>query len=283
MESSDAEWEVSAEPQQFGPYMLHELINRGGMSEIWYATNPDNQAVAIRRLHSVGKFDFTTKSRFVHGAKVLSQIHNHDLIVNYIEHGKISGMLFMAMEYIEGSNLKLLAAEGDPVVAENISELLINMALALEHVHDSGFIHMDFKPENVLVTRNGAMRLIDFDLAIRKPELPVKTKANPGTPAYMAPEQLLRQPINQRVDVFAYGVSAYELLTGQKPFPGETPDEILHKQLNREDFIPPRDVNADIPPAMEKVILKCLDAEPDKRYPFMSVLVREVQGALYLK
>ena len=97
MESSDAEWEVSAEPQQFGPYMLHELINRGGMSEIWYATNPDNQAVAIRRLHSVGKFDFTTKSRFVHGAKVLSQIHNHDLIVNYIEHGKISGMLFMAM------------------------------------------------------------------------------------------------------------------------------------------------------------------------------------------
>jgi serine/threonine protein kinase len=283
MDSSDTEWEVSAEPQQFGPYMLREVINRGGMSEIWYATNPDNQPVAIRRLHSVGKFDFTTKSRFVHGAKVLSQIDHHDLIVNYIEHGKINGMLFMAMEYIEGSNLKLLAADGNPVVAENISELLINMALALEHVHDSEFIHMDFKPENVLVTRNGAMRLIDFDLAIRKPDLPVKTKANPGTPAYMAPEQLLRQPINQRVDIFAYGVSAYELLTGQKPFPGETADEILHKQLNRGDFIPPRDLNGDIPPAMEKVILKCIDMEPDKRYPFMSVLVRDVQSALYVK
>jgi serine/threonine protein kinase len=283
MDSSQTDSEVLAEPQQFGPYMLHELINRGGMSEIWYATNPENQPVAIRRLHSVGTFDFTTKSRFVHGAKVLSQIHNHDLIVNYIEHGKINGTLFMAMEYIEGSNLKLLAAEGNSVVGENISELLINMALSLEHVHDSGFVHMDFKPENVLVTRNGAMRLIDFDLAIRKPELPVKTKANPGTPAYMAPEQLLRQPINQRVDIFAYGVSAYELLTSQKPFPGESADEILHKQLNRGDFIPPRDLNADIPPAMEKVILKCLDMEPDKRYPFMSVLVRDVQGALYVK
>ena len=283
MDSSEGDFEQPEAPQQFGPYTLHELINRGGMSEIWYATNPDNQPVAIRRLHSVGAFDFTTKGRFVHGAKVLSQIDHHDLIVNYIEHGKIKGDLFMAMEYIEGSNLKLLAANGDPVVGENISELLINMALALEHVHDSGFIHMDFKPENVLVTRNGAMRLIDFDLAIRKPALPVKTKANPGTPAYMAPEQLLRQPINQRVDIFAYGVSAYELLTGQKPFPGDTADEILHKQLNRGDFIPPRDINADIPPAMEKLILKCLDTDPDKRYPFMSVLVRDVQAALYVK
>jgi serine/threonine-protein kinase len=99
----------------------------------------------------------------------------------------------------------------------------------------------------------------------------------------MAPEQLLRQPINQRVDIFAYGVSAYELLTGQKPFPGETADEILHKQLNRGDFVLPRDINPDIPPAMEKVILKCLDMEPDKRYPFMSVLVRDVQSALYVK
>lgn len=270
-------------PEQFGPYTLHELVNTGGMSEIFLATNPDNQSVAIRRLHSVSTFDFTTKRRFIHGAKVLSQIDHHDLIVGYIEHGKINGSLFMAMEYIEGSNLKLLAAEGDPVVGENIAELLINMALALEHVHDSGFVHMDFKPENVLVTRNGAMRLIDFDLAIEKPELPIKPKSNPGTPAYMAPEQLLRQPINHRVDIWAYGVSAYELLTGQKPFPGDCPDEILHKQLNRGDFVAPRELNPEIPPAMEKLILKCLDVEADRRYPFMSVLVREVQGALYVK
>lgn len=283
MDARDGDWEEPVQPEQFGPYTLHELVNRGGMSEIWLATNPDNQSVAIRRLHSVGAFDFTTKSRFVHGAKVLSQIDQNEFIITYVEHGKIKGMHFLAMEYIEGSNLKLLAAEGDPVIGEYISELLINMALALEHVHDCGFVHMDFKPENVLVTRNGAMRLIDFDLAIEKPELPVKTKSNPGTPAYMAPEQFLRQPVNQRVDIWAYGVTAYELLTGQKPFPGETPDEILHRQLNRGDFIPPRDLNPDIPPAMERLILKCLDVEPDKRYPFMSVLVRDVQGALYVK
>jgi eukaryotic-like serine/threonine-protein kinase len=283
MDSTDGEWEQPSGPIQFGPYTLHELINRGGMSEIWLATNPDNQSVAIRRLHTVSKFDFTTKRRFVHGARILSQIDQHELIVNYIEHGKIDGTHFLAMEYIEGSNLKLLSAENDPVVSENVGNLLIDMAVALEHVHDCGFVHMDFKPENVLVTRNGNMRLIDFDLAIEKPELPIKPKANPGTPAYMAPEQLLRQPINQRVDIFAYGVTAYELLTGQKPFPGDSPDEILYKQLNRADFASPREINPDIPPAMEKLILKCIDTTPDKRYPFMSVLVRDVQSALYVK
>jgi len=283
MGSTNGDWEEPAQPEQFGPYTLHELINQGGMSEIWLATNPDNQSVAIRRLHSVSKFDFTTKRRFVHGARILSQIDQHELIVNYIEHGKIEGTHFMAMEYIEGSNLKLLAAEKDPVIGENIAVLLINMALALEHVHDSGFVHMDFKPENVLVTRNGALRLIDFDLSIEKPDQPVRLKSNPGTPAYMAPEQLLRQPINHRVDIFAYGVAAYELLTGQKPFPGETPDEILYKQLNRGDFANPRDLNPEIPAPMEKLILKCLDTTPEKRYPFMSVLVRDVQDALYVK
>jgi eukaryotic-like serine/threonine-protein kinase len=277
------ELEQPSGPQEFGPYTLHELINRGGMSEIWLATNPDKQSVAIRRLHTISKFDFTTKRRFINGAKILSQIHDHELVVNYIEHGKINGMLFMAMEYIEGSNLKLLSADGDPVVGENIGSILIDMAVALEHVHDCGFVHMDFKPENILITRNGNLRLIDFDLAIHKPELPIKLKSNPGTPAYMAPEQLLRQPVNHRVDIFAYGVSAYELLTGQKPFPGDTPDEILHKQLNRGDFVTPREVNPDIPAAMEKLILKCLDVEADKRYPFMSVLVRDVQSALYVK
>lgn len=283
MESSGGEWEQPAGPEQFGPYMLHELINRGGMSEIWIASNPDNQTVAIRRLHSVGTFDLTTKRRFVNGAKILEELSGHELIPAYIEHGKIGGSLFLAMEYIEGSNLKLLAAEGDEVLATNVAQILIDMAIALEHVHDTGYVHMDYKPENVLLSRNAAVRLIDFDLSIPKPESPIKTKSNPGTPAYMAPEQLLRQPINHRVDIFAYGVCAYELLTGQKPFPGESPDEILHKQLNRGEFINPRDINPDIPVGMEKAILKCLDVQPEKRYPFMSVLLRDVQEALYVK
>ena len=143
-------------------------------------------------------------------------------------------------------------------------------------------MHLDFKPENILLSRGGSLRLIDFDLAIPKPEEPIRTKHNPGTPAYMAPEQLQRLPIDHRVDIWAYGVTAYELLTNEKPFPGDTPDEILRRQLDRKDFRIPRELNPDIPATLERIVVKCLDTKVEKRYPFMSVLVRDLQAALYV-
>ena len=98
----------------------------------------------------------------------------------------------------------------------------------------------------------------------------------------MAPEQLRREAYDHRADIFAYGVSAYELLTGQKPFQGDSPDEILRKQLDRSGFINPRQLNEGVPPAVEKSILKCLERDPDKRHPIMSVLVLELKAALYV-
>lgn len=269
-------------PQPFGQYYLQELINSGGMADIWYVTNQRNEPFALRLLRDNSFFSFTAKKRFVRGCEILSKIHNHENVIGYVEHGKIGGSLYLVMEYVEASNLKLLASRNDPVLAENVGNILIDMAVALEHVHDSGFMHMDFKPENVLVSRNASVRLVDFDLAQAIPEKPQKMSDNPGTPAYMAPEQLLRQPVDHRVDIFAYGVAAYEMLTGRKPFAGETPDEILRKQLDRKiDFVPPRELNPDIPFALEKLILKCLEREPDRRYPITSVLVHDLQTTLY--
>jgi len=136
----------------------------------------------------------------------------------------------------------------------------------------------------VLVTQNGNIRLIDFDLAQEIPEKPKKlTKKNPGTPAYMAPEQLLGEPISSRVDIFSFGVTAYELLTNQKPFPGDSPGEILSKQIDRAAFVNPTEYNPDLPPALEKVILRCIEQDPEARYPFMGMLARELQGALYVQ
>lgn len=272
----------TAQPQQFGSYYLRELINSGGMADIWLATNPRNEVVAVRRLRSNSFFDFTSKRRFLRGCEILSRIHDHENVIGYVEHGKINGSLYLAMEYVESSNLKLLAARNDPVLAENVGNILIDMAVGLEHVHDSGFMHLDFKPENVLVTRSASVRLVDFDLSQSIPEKPQKMPDNPGTPAYMAPEQLLRQPIDHRVDIFAYGVAAYEILTGRKPFGGETPDEILRRELDRSDFVPPRELNPDLPVALEKAILKCLEREPEKRYPITSVLVHDLRTTLYV-
>jgi serine/threonine protein kinase len=98
----------------------------------------------------------------------------------------------------------------------------------------------------------------------------------------MAPEQLQRLPFDGRADVFAYGVAAYELLTNQKPFPGANPAEILAAQLDNNNPMPIREFNPDIPAALENIVLKCLARDPDRRYPFTSVLVRDLHAALYV-
>ena len=270
-------------PGPFGRFYLQELINRGGMADIWLATDERQKPYALRRMHQRLRFNLLARRRFVRGAEILSKIADHDGIVGYVEHGRISGQLYLLMDYVEASNLKELYTQQDPVLLENVAQILIDIAAALEHMHENGYMHLDFKPENILVTRNASVRLIDFDLAQPIPEKALKpSRKNPGTPAYMAPEQLLGEPITHRVDIFSYGVAAYELLAGEKPFPGDTPGEILKKQLDRSSFIPPRQHNPDVPPAMEKVILRCLERDPARRYPFVGIMAREVQAALYV-
>jgi serine/threonine protein kinase len=269
-------------PQPFGRFYLQELINSGGMADIWLATDSNNKPYALRKLHDRLKFNLTARKRFNRGAEILANIHDHPGIIGYVEHGKISGALYLLMEYVEAENLKDLYARHDAVLLENVAQILIDMAGALEHMHDNSYMHLDFKPENVLVTHSGKVRLVDFDLSMEIPEKPIKLTKNPGTPAYLAPEQLLGEGITHHVDIFSFGVAAYELLTNQKPFPGETPAEIVKRQVDRSEFVNPREYNPDIPDSLEKVILKCLEREPWRRYPLMGIMSRELQAALYV-
>jgi serine/threonine protein kinase len=274
----------AASPGPFGRFYLQELINSGGMADIWLATDERHKPYALRRMHERLRFNFTARRRFVRGAEILSKIGDHAGIIGYVEHGKIKGRLYLLMDYVEASNLKELYAQHDPVLLENVAQILIDIAEALEHMHENGFMHLDFKPENILITRNASVRLVDFDLAEPIPEKPRKaSRKNPGTPAYMAPEQLLGEPLNHRADIFSYGVAAYELLTNQKPFPGDSPGEILSRQVDRSGFVMPRELNPDMPAQLEKVILRCLEREPDRRYPFIGMMVRELHAALYVQ
>ncbi len=283
--ASESQAAAATEPvtqERFGRFYTQELINRGGMAEIWLVTDSRGRAYAMRKLNDRLRFNLLARRRFMRGCEVLSKINESDYVVGYVEHGRQGGTLYMVMDYVEAANLKELFAKHDPLLTENVAQILIDMAMGLSHVHESGYMHLDFKPENVLVTRNGNVRLIDFDLAQPIPEKPKKMSKNPGTPGYMAPEQLQQKPIDPRADIFAYGVAAYELLTYQKPFPGETPSEILAAQMDASSPVPPREHNADIPAPLEKVVLKCLARDPDKRYPFMSVLMRDLESALYV-
>jgi serine/threonine-protein kinase len=278
----DTSDDPSGKPGRFGRFYLQELINRGGVNDIWVATDQEGKNYALRRMRNKSIFNFADRKRFWHGCEVLSKIHHNENIINYLEHGKIEGAPYLLMDYVEGSNLKLLLARADEVLAENVAQIILDCASGLEQVHDSGYIHLDFKPENILVTRNAGVRLVDFDLARKKPAEPKKMPGkNPGTPAYMAPEHLQGLAIDQRADIFAFGVTAYEVLTTEKPFPGDTPDEILRKQLN-DECAAPRALNPDIPPAVEKIIMKCLKRNMEDRYGDMSFVLHELQQALYV-
>jgi serine/threonine-protein kinase len=270
------------QPERFGKFYLQELLNSGGMADIWFVTDGNGKPFALRKLKRELRFSFTARRRFLRGCEILSKLTESEFIVGYVEHGKMEGSHYLLMDYVEAANLKELYARQDPILTENVAQILIDMATGLSHVHESGYMHLDFKPENVLVTRNGRVRLIDFDLSQQIPEEPIKMSKYPGTPSYMAPEQLQREAFDARADIFAYGVAAYELLTNQKPYPGETPGEILAAQLSSSGPIPPREHNPAIPPTLERLVLKCLAREPERRYPFSGILVRDLEHALYL-
>ena len=273
--------DIGAAQQQFGRFYLRELLNSGGMSEIWLASDGHSRPFALRFLKRELRFNFTARRRFLRGCEILSKLTESEHIVGYVEHGKAEGTCYLLMDYVEAENLKILHARQDPLLAESVAQILIDAATGLSDVHESGYMHLDFKPENILITRNGAVRLIDFDMAQPIPPKPVKFSKNPGTPGYMAPEQLKREPMDARADIFAFGVSAYELVTNQKPFPGDSPGEILAAQL-RGTPIPPRELNPGLPPALDSVILKCLERDPDRRYPLCGIMLRDLQNALYV-
>ena len=271
------------ESGHFGEYDLQEVVNSGGMADIWLATDPDHHTVAVRRLHSELRKDSKAKKRFVSGCEILEKVCDHPYIVQYLGHGKVKGDLFLAMEYCEFPNLKILISRSDPVLEQYVGNILIDVAEALEHVHDKGFLHYDFKPENILMSRNGNVSLCDFDLSRPIPETPTKMPDNPGTPVYMAPEQLRGREIDQRTDIFSFGVTMYETLPGQKPFDGKTSKDVLMQQKERSRFFAkPRDLNPSIPEDVERIILKCIEFEMNNRYPYINYLVAELRKALYV-
>ena len=158
------------EPEKFGRFYLRELLNSGGMADIWLVSDERRKNFALRRLKKELRFNFMARRRFTRGNEILAQLAGSQNIVGYVEHGSD----YLLMDYVEAENLKLLFARHDPVLTENVAQILIDMATGLNDVHEGGYMHLDFKPENVLVSRNGAVRLIDFDMAQPLPEKPVK-------------------------------------------------------------------------------------------------------------
>jgi serine/threonine-protein kinase len=188
---------------------------------------------------------------------------------------------FMVLEYIESRTLRDLILGRDALLTQNVLSLMRQMAAALFYIHDSGFLHLDIKPENIIVQNDGHVVLIDFDLAIPTKRWFKRIHALPGTPFYMAPETLTRRIVDEKSDIYSFGVTCYEMLTYHKPFEGDRIETVRSAQVN--PTIAPtrlRQHNPEVPATLEALVLKCLAKKPVDRYPSMSLVIRDLEQIL---
>lgn len=262
----------------FAGFTVLDRINRGGMADIYLVQDAAGQKHTLRVLLPEHRYSWREIRRFWWGCKVLAQL-DHPNVIHFEGSGKFRGLRYAVLEYVPGTNLREKILRNDAGLRVHPLRLLVGMAAALAHVHERGFLHLDFKPENILVSPSYDPKLVDFDLAIRRPPRPKRISVLSGTPSYLAPEQIYRQPVDERADIFAFGMTAYEMVTGKKPVSGLSRAEVLRKYVNFEEHLKPiRHYVPDFPQHLDRVIRKCLEKDPARRYPTMSLVLRDLQS-----
>lgn len=259
-------------------YELLELIGGGGMADVYKAHDILlDRPVAVKLLHEQFSNDAEFVNRFTVEAKHSAGI-NHPNIVNIFDVGQDAGRHFIVMEYVPGETLKArIQREGHLSVAESLS-IAKEIASALVQAHRMNIIHCDIKPHNILITKEGHVKVADFGIA-RAVSAATMTYGNNvvGSVHYFSPEQAKGTTLTPKTDVYSLGVVMYEMLTGKLPFNGETPVAIALKHL--QDTAPSvRQLDSSIPPVVEAIVSKAMTKEPEAR-PDSSQLVRDISQA----
>ena len=250
------------------------------MTYLYLGVNRQQERVVIRRMKPEFLRDKRLRTSFIQGGEILARI-DHANVVRLIETGTHQDEPYQVLEYIESHPLRDLVAQRNPLLRQNPLSMLRQLAAGLACVHLSGFLHLDFKPDNVLIRADGLAVIVDFDLALPRKNLPVKLSPLPGTFAYLPPETLQKGLVDDQTDIYAFGVTCYELLTGHKPFEGVTPDDSRRMQLDPQ--AQPRKLrlhNVVVPPAMENLVFKCLARPTAARYPSMSLVLRDLEAMI---
>ncbi len=266
---------------KLGPYEVLSPIGAGGMGEVYLARDTRlGREVAIKALPTERMADEDRRRRFVQEARAASAL-NHPNIVTIYDIESADGIDFIVMEYVNGLGLdEMIPKEG-----MRLGEFLrvsIPIADALARAHASGIVHRDLKPANVMVTEDGLVKVLDFGLAKfvtrdgASPKSETATdygapgaKSRPGTVAgtlgYMSPEQASAGKVDARSDVFSFGAVLYEMATGRRAFAGSSTAEVL-AALMKEEPRPPSEVVADLPKELDRLIRRCLQKEPARRF-----------------
>jgi serine/threonine protein kinase/dipeptidyl aminopeptidase/acylaminoacyl peptidase len=277
---------------RLGPYEVVSLLGAGGMGEVYRARDPRlGREVAIKVLPPELARDDTRRRRFLQEARAASAL-NHPGIVAIHELESAEGVDFIVMEYVPGRTLDALIRSG--LRLGEALRIAVGVADAVAAAHAAGIVHRDLKPANVMVTPEGGVKVLDFGLAklvgpeeasgedgttlseVERPSTLSRAGTIAGTPGYMSPEQVTGGRVDARSDVFAFGALLYEMVTRRRAFAGTTREETLRAVVGQEAK-PPSEVVAGVPAELEKLILRCLRKEPERRFQHMSDVKVELQ------
>lgn len=258
---------------KLGRYEVVRELGKGAMGIVYLAKDPlIGRLVALKTIRAAAHADDDEtkefQQRFIREAQAAG-ILNHPAIVTVHDIGQddTSGVSFIAMEYVEGNNLKEVMAQGRALSFEQIADIIAQVAEALDFAHSKGIVHRDVKPANVILIEGYRAKITDFGIAKIASGASNLTTTGQflGTPNYMAPEQIKGAPVDGRTDIFSLGICLYECLTRRKPFGGDSLTSISYKIVH-EPFPPLHEINPQIPEGFADVVGSCLAKDPAKRY-----------------
>jgi serine/threonine-protein kinase len=262
-------------------YRLEALLGRGGMARVYRAFDTRlNRHVAIKLIDTPLRASEDYQARFEREAKAIARlVHPH--IVTLYRYGEARGLLYMAMQYVEGPDLGAVLETYDSesvIESEKAADIVRAIGKALDYAHAQGVIHRDVKPGNILLDMEGKAYLTDFGLVLLS-EIGTQGEIF-GSPYYIAPEQAISSDGTvPQSDLYSIGVIAYEMFTGQRPFDSENIMDIAMMHMS-DDPPPPREIRPDIPPELEAVLLRALAKKPGDRYPSGAAFAEAVRRAL---
>ncbi|HEY47438.1 MAG TPA: protein kinase [Anaerolineae bacterium] len=266
--------------KQLGQYRVVEPLGEGGMAAVYKAYQPAmDRYVALKILPRHFASDPEFVGRFEQEAKVIAKLQ-HVYILPVHDFGEAEGYTYIVMPYVETGTLADML-EGKPLPLPKIRKFTSQVGAALGYAHSRDIVHRDVKPSNILIDEQENCLLTDFGIAkiVEGTSQFTQTGATIGTPAYMAPEQILGEKLDGRSDIYSLGIVLFEMATGRQPYRAETPPAIFVKHLH--DPLPlPRMENPDLPESIERVILKSLAKDREDRYPSASDFVQAVQAAI---
>ncbi|HEY2798849.1 MAG TPA: protein kinase [Thermoanaerobaculia bacterium] len=257
---------------KLGRYEVLNELGKGAMGIVYLAKDPViGRMVAIKTIRTSQGDDDDSESRefrerFVREAQTAGILSHPNIVtIHDIGEDPESRTSFIAMEYIEGRNLKSLLADKKKFSWDEIADLIAQIAEALDYAHRKGIIHRDIKPANIILTTDGKIKITDFGIAKIASSNLTTTGQFLGTPNYMSPEQVSGAPVDGRSDIFSLGVVLYELLTNRKPFLGDNLTAISYKIVH-EDFTPPAELSTDVPPEFNGIVARAMAKDPWNRY-----------------